>query len=62
MHTGPLLLAIILGGRLTITVTDAVATHPLISVPVTVYVVVIIGCATTLTPIDELSPVEGFQE
>ena len=43
----------------TVTVTCAVAVHPLLPVPVTVYVVVDSGLAVTDEPVDELRFVEG---
>ena len=43
----------------TVTVTCAVAVHPLMLVPVTVYVVVEGGLAVTDEPVDELRLVEG---
>jgi hypothetical protein len=49
------------GSGLTVTVTCPVAEHPL-EVPVTVYVVVVVGFAVTGEPVDALSPVEGVHE
>ena len=45
----------------TVTVIWAVAVHPFISVPVTVYVVVEVGDAVTDEPVVLLNPVEGLQ-
>ena len=51
------------GGALTTLITMAsVFVHPQISVPITVYVVVIVGDAVTEDPVDELKPKEGDQE
>ena len=46
------------GGGFTVTVTCAVAVHPFL-VPVTVYVVVLVGVAVTLAPVVALNPVAG---
>lgn len=43
----------------TVTVTEAVPVQPLASVPVTVYVVVIVGLALTTEPVVWFSPVAG---
>ena len=43
----------------TVTVTVCVSVHPLTAVPVTVYVVVIVGQALTLAPVVALSAVAG---
>jgi hypothetical protein len=51
---------VITGKGLTVTVTCAVAVHPLLS-PVTVYVVVVVGLAITNEPVVELNPVGGLQ-
>src|SRR6185503_18247929 len=51
----------ITGGGLTLTVTCVEAVHPLLSVPVTVYVVVEVGLAVTVEPDVALSPVAGDQ-
>lgn len=51
----------ITGAGLTVTVTCAVAVHPLDDVPVTVYVVVEVGDAVTDAPVVLLSPVGGLQ-
>ena len=48
------------GGGLTVTVTCAVAVHPL-DVPVTVYVVVLVGFAVTEEPVVLLNPIAGLQ-
>ena len=52
---------VITGSGFTVTVTCAVAEHPLASVPVTVYVVVEDGLAVTLEPVVELRFVDGVQ-
>jgi hypothetical protein len=49
------------GNGLTLTVTLAVFTHPLASVPVTVYVIVATGFAVTDEPAVEESEVPGAQ-
>ena len=49
---------LITGGGFTVTVTCAVAVHPLL-VPVTVYVVVVAGVAVTDEPVVLLKPVGG---
>ena len=47
----------------TVTVTDAVAVHPLaVVVFVTVYVVVVDGLAVGLLTVDELNPADGLHE
>jgi hypothetical protein len=45
-------------------VTDTVEVfeHPLASVPVTIYVVLIVGSAVTVIPDPEVNPVVGLQE
>ena len=53
---------VITGRGFTVTVTCAVAEHPLPSVPVTVYVVVDDGFAVTGEPVDELRLVDGVHE
>jgi hypothetical protein len=45
----------------TFTVTVSVSTQPLASVPVTVYVVVASGVATTVEPVVALKPATGLQ-
>jgi hypothetical protein len=45
----------------TLTVPWTVDVHPLASVPVTVYVMVVVGFAVTVAPVAELKFVEGFQ-
>ena len=52
-------LTVITGGGLMVTVTCAVAVHPL-DVPVTVYVVVEVGVAVTDAPVVLLNPVAGL--
>ena len=52
---------VITGRGFTVTVTCVVAVQPLLSVPVTVYVVVEEGLAVTGEPVDELKFVEGVQ-
>jgi hypothetical protein len=47
---------------LTVTVTCVVAVHPLLPVPVTVYVVVEDGEAVTDEPVVLLNPVGGLHE
>jgi hypothetical protein len=42
------------------TVTVAVLMHPLLPVPVTVYVVVAVGEAVTVAPTPDESPVDGL--
>ena len=49
------------GRGFTVTVTWAVAEQPLLSVPVTVYVVVEDGVAVTGEPVDELRFADGVQ-
>ena len=49
------------GSGFTVTVTWVVAVEPLLSVPVTVYVVVEEGFAVTLEPVVELRFVDGVQ-
>ena len=49
------------GNGFTVTVTCAVAVQPLLSVPVTVYVVVADGLAVTGEPVVALRFVEGVQ-
>ena len=51
----------ITGSGFTVTITDAVFTHPAAEVPVTVYVVVDAGLAETLVPVVALNPVEAAQ-
>jgi|DEB0MinimDraft_6_1074348.scaffolds.fasta_scaffold186202_1 hypothetical protein len=46
----------------TVIVELAVFTHPLASVPVTVYVVVVVGLAVTVPPVVADNPVDGLQE
>jgi hypothetical protein len=49
------------GKRFTVTVEVPVPSQPL-SVPVTVYVVVLAGLAVTVAPVVALNPVDGVQE
>ena len=49
------------GSGFTVTVTCVVAVQPLLSVPVTVYVVVEDGFAVTLEPVVALRFVDGVQ-
>ena len=49
-------------GLTTVIVELAVFTHPLASVPVTVYVVVVVGLAVTVPPVVADNPVDGLQE
>ena len=49
------------GGGLTVTVTCCDAEHPN-EFPVTVYVVVAVGVAMTVEPVDELNDADGLQE
>lgn len=50
------------GRGFTVTVTCIDAVHPLLSVPVTVYVIVEAGVAVTEEPVVELSAVAGVHE
>lgn len=50
------------GKGFTVTVTCAVPEHPLLSVPVTVYVVVATGLAVTDAPVELLKVFDGLQE
>ncbi len=52
---------VITGRGLTVTVTCVEAVHPLLSVPVTVYVVVEDGLAVTGEPVEALKFVDGVQ-
>ena len=58
IHIGAGVGTVITGAGLTVTVTCAVAVHPTL-VPVTVYVVVLVGVAVTEVPAVLLSPVGG---
>ena len=53
--------ALTVGGTFTITVTVADALHPAALVPITVYVVVVVGLAVTVAPVVALNPVAGDQ-
>ncbi len=59
--TGALGVAVITAVEFTVTATVVVLVHPLASVPVTVYVVVLDGLADTTAPLPEERPVEGLQ-
>jgi len=48
-----------LGRFLTVTVTEAVLVHPAALVPVTIYVVEVVGLAITVVPVVPLSPAAG---
>ncbi len=50
----------IVGAALTVIAVLAVLEHPLASVPITVYVVVVIGDAETFAPLPDESPVDGL--
>ena len=52
--------AVATGVSFTVTVTVPVLTHPFASVPVTVYVVVVVGLAVTAAPVVADNPVEGL--
>ncbi len=52
---------VIEGAEPTVTVTLAVFWQPLASVPVTVYVTVLVNVAVTVEPVVALRPVEGDQ-
>ena len=52
----------IAGSGFTVTVVCDVAVHPFAEVPVTIYVVVEVGCAITLEPVDEFNDAEGLHE
>jgi hypothetical protein len=51
-----------LGIGLMVTVTCVVELHELLSVPVTVYVVVVFGLAVTVAPVVALNPIAGLHE
>ena len=53
--------AVTVGSGFTVTVTMVELTQPLISVPVTVYVLVELGLAVTIGPLLEDKPVAGLQ-
>jgi len=55
-------LIVIAGIGLTVTVTLAVLEQPKEFVPVTIYVVVVLGLAVTAAPVVVLSPPAGDQE
>jgi hypothetical protein len=58
-HIVTLLLAVTFGRLFTVTVTVAVLLQPLAFVPVTVYVVVVVGLATGLAQLLHDKPVDG---
>jgi hypothetical protein len=49
------------GYAFTVIITVAVLVHPVPAVPVTVYVVVVVGVAVTVAPVVEDKPVAGLQ-
>ena len=49
-----------LGAGFTLTVTDVVFVHPFPSVPITVYVVVVVGPAVTVAPVVDDKPMAGL--
>jgi hypothetical protein len=51
--------ALIAGNGLTVTVTVALFVHPLLVMPVTVYVLVVVGLAITVAPVVAERPVAG---
>ncbi len=51
-----------MGNALTVMVTNSLSVHPFASVPVTVYVWVVVGVAFTTGPAVTSSPVDGDQE
>ena len=53
--------AVTVGAGLTVTLTDAVLVQPEAFVPVTVYVVVVVGFAVTEAPVVALNPVDRLQ-
>jgi hypothetical protein len=53
-------LTVMTGSGLTVTVTLVLLEHPLLSVPVTIYVAVVEGSATTDVPTPEDNPVAGL--
>lgn len=61
MAVAPAVVAIV-GNALTVIVRVAVRVQPLAFVPVTVYVVVTVGVAVMLAPVDALKPVVGSHE
>jgi hypothetical protein len=60
--TGPAAMMEAVGNTSTVTVVLAVPEHPLLLVPVTVYVVVETGLAVTEEPVVELRPAVGDHE
>ena len=59
LHIGEGVGAVIVGGGFTVTDTVVVFTQPLPSVPVMVYVELIVGLAVTVEPVVALKPVDG---
>lgn len=55
------LVAVTVNGA-TVTVTEVSLIHPFASVPVTVYIDVVIGSATTFAPVVGASPAKGLHE
>ena len=56
---GLLGIIVITGAGLTLTVTTVVLVQPVVAVPITEYVVVIVGLAITIEPVVALRPVPG---
>ena len=61
LHIGAGVGAVIVGGGFTVTATVVVLTQPLPSVPIMVYVELIVGLAVTDEPVVALKPVDGVQ-
>ena len=61
LHIGEGVGAVIVGGGFTTTATVVVFIQPLPSVPVMLYVELIVGLAVTDEPVVALNPVEGVQ-
>ena len=59
LHIGAGVGTVIVGGGFTATATVVVFTQPLPSVPVMVYVELIVGLAVTNEPVVALKPVDG---